>query len=198
MSATPPPGEPDDATLARQARAGDLHAFSRLVGRHQAALFHFLRHRCGNPSDAEDLAQSAFVAAFRALDRFDLRREFRPWLYTIARRQCIDLLRQRREVRPLREAEQAVAPEPEPGLDDRSVQLWHVVERELPPAQSEALWLIYRDGLDFGEAAQVLGWSRVRLKVTLHRARQRLKARLAPQATPSPLVTLPLSRMETP
>ena len=160
-----------DATLARRSRAGDLDAFARLMERHQQPVFHFLLYRCGNRQDAEDVAQTTFLAAFRALDRFDERRSFTTWLFTIARRQCIDLLRRRRDHQPLDEELFAVAPGEPTGPDDRGARLWELARAQLSANPADALWMVYKEDLSIEETARALGWTRLRVKVTLHRAR---------------------------
>ena len=164
-----------DATLARQARAGDANAFAGLMERHQQPVFHFLLYRCGNRQDAEDVAQTTFLAAYRALDRFDDHRPFTTWIFTIARRQCIDLLRRRRDHQPLDEELFAVPPENAQGPDDRGAHLWELARAHLSANQADALWMVYKEDLSIEEAARALGWTRLRVKVTLHRARERLK-----------------------
>jgi RNA polymerase sigma-70 factor (ECF subfamily) len=92
-----------DEELARQARAGSLESFERLVERYEDLLLRFLLQRTGNRHDAEDLTQAAFVAAWKGLPRYDDERPFRPWLYTIAARQAISHARARRQFEPLTE-----------------------------------------------------------------------------------------------
>lgn len=74
----------DEKTLILAARGGDLEAFSELVRRHQARVRASLAVRMGGAHDAEDLAQEAFVIAFRRLADFDVEREFGPWVGAIA------------------------------------------------------------------------------------------------------------------
>jgi RNA polymerase sigma factor (sigma-70 family) len=71
-----------DGELAARARRGDLGAFDELVRRHEAAAIR-IASVVGGSQGAEDAAQEGFVRAFRALDRFDTSREFRPWLLRI-------------------------------------------------------------------------------------------------------------------
>ena len=66
-----------------QARQGEAAAWAALVDAHQAAAFRLAYLLLGDPADAADVAQDAFLRAWRALDRFDARRPFRPWLLRI-------------------------------------------------------------------------------------------------------------------
>lgn len=81
--------ELDDATLVRSAAgrglAGQL-AFETLVDRHQQWLVRLLKHLLGNRSDAEDVAQDAFVRAFLAIEECGDGARFRGWLRVIASR----------------------------------------------------------------------------------------------------------------
>ena len=74
----------DDKTLILAAQKGDLAAFSELVRRYQARVRAALAVRMRCPHEAEDLAQEAFVTAFRKLEAFDTARDFGPWVRSIA------------------------------------------------------------------------------------------------------------------
>ena len=81
--------ESDDAALVRQAAQRGLPgqlAFEALVDRHQQWLVRLLTHLLGNQSDAEDVAQDAFVRAFLAIENCADGSRFRGWLRVIARR----------------------------------------------------------------------------------------------------------------
>src|SRR5438067_1804051 len=76
------------------ARAGDLAAFNRLVERYQRLAYNVAVRTLGQPDDAADAAQDAFVAAFRAIR--ELRGEsFKAWLLRIVVNSCYDRLRRR-------------------------------------------------------------------------------------------------------
>ncbi len=76
------------------AGAGDVEAFRELVERHQRRVLGFVRNLVRHASDAEDLVQEVFVAAFRKLDSFDPERsQFSTWLLTIARNRCLNHLK---------------------------------------------------------------------------------------------------------
>lgn len=74
--------ETGDGELVARARRGDLGAFDELVRRHERSAIRVATVVCGS-GGAEDATQEGFVRAFRALDRFDVNREFRPWILRI-------------------------------------------------------------------------------------------------------------------
>jgi RNA polymerase sigma factor (sigma-70 family) len=72
-----------DSELIRSAQQGDTGAYEQLMQRHQEPVFRLAYLICGDPDDAEDIAQDSFIAAYRALPRFDSERPLRPWLLKI-------------------------------------------------------------------------------------------------------------------
>jgi RNA polymerase sigma-70 factor (ECF subfamily) len=169
-----------DAELARQYQAGSLAAFEELAGRYEHRVHAFVRQFCRNATDARELTQDTFVKASQCMNQFDARREFAPWLFTIARRKCID---RHRTAPPVADAPVPdTADEANPrdllaAAEDRQ-QLWRLARRCLKPGQFQALWFRYAEDLDVAQIAQVLGLSRVHVKVLLFRARQGLARQL--------------------
>jgi RNA polymerase sigma-70 factor (ECF subfamily) len=86
----------DEGALIRQARRGSADAVEALVQRHwddaHRAAFLIVQ----DAAAAEDIAQEAMLAALRALDRFDRKRPFRPWLHRIVVNRSLDWVRARR------------------------------------------------------------------------------------------------------
>jgi RNA polymerase sigma-70 factor, ECF subfamily len=79
----------DDVALVAAAVAGDRPAFDVLVRRHQRAIYGVCYRFTGNHADASDLAQDAFVRAYRGLARFKGDAAFGTWLYRIAVNVCL-------------------------------------------------------------------------------------------------------------
>jgi RNA polymerase sigma-70 factor (ECF subfamily) len=79
-----------------RARAGDEAAFTPLVETYQTAVYNLCYRMLGDPPEAEDAAQEAFLRAFSQLRRYDPTRSFKTWLFSIASHHCIDRLRKRR------------------------------------------------------------------------------------------------------
>jgi len=84
-----------DAALVRAAQHGSAEAFDELFARHWPRAYRTACLVCADASAAEDVAQEAFLAAVRALDRFDRRRPFGPWLHRIVVNRAIDHTRAR-------------------------------------------------------------------------------------------------------
>ncbi len=175
------PAEVLQPELIQRARRGDDVAWEMLVLTHQQAIFRLAYLMLGEASDAEDIAQEAFVRAFRAIDTFDETRPVRPWLLSIT----ANLARNRRRSigRYLQALTRAVRGEPEPvtTLGERSGQhweaetLWHAVRR-LPTPDQEIIYLRFFLDLSEAESAAALDIAIGTVKSRLHRALGRLRA----------------------
>ena len=79
-----------DLELVRLAQAGDVEAFGELVERNRRAVFRAALAAVGSPAEADDVAQEAFVTAYRKLGSFRGESQFRTWLLSITWRKAID------------------------------------------------------------------------------------------------------------
>ena len=82
----------DDASLVEQCLAGDTAAFDALVERHRRQVYQVCYRFVGNHEDASDLAQDAFLRAYRALHTFKGNSAFSTWLYRVAVNVCLNRL----------------------------------------------------------------------------------------------------------
>ncbi len=168
----------------RQAQAGDDKAFGRLVEAYQAPVYNLCLRMLGDPAEAEDAAQEAFLRAYRAFGRYDPGRPLVTWLLTIASRHCLDRLRRRRP-------EVAFDPALHPGEGGpRPEALWaareeqervHALLARLRPGERAVLILRYWYDLPLAEIGRALGLSEAAVKSRLHRARREM-ARLWQEA----------------
>lgn len=161
--------------LAVAAQSGDRRAFEALVRREKAGLYAFVRRYVGDGDEAYDVVQESFVAAWRALGRFDPARSFPVWLRTIALNKCRDHGR-RGKVRRLFLGALAAQPAPtgdEETADDDLARLDRAIAR-LPALYKEPLLLTTAGGLSHEQAAAVLKISAKAVEMRLYRARQRL------------------------
>ena len=86
----PQPAEVTDLDLVRLAQAGDTEAFGELVERNRRAVFRAALAAVGSAAEADDVAQEAFVTAWRKLAGFRGESQFRTWLLSITWRKAID------------------------------------------------------------------------------------------------------------
>jgi RNA polymerase sigma factor (sigma-70 family) len=171
--------------LISRAQAGDQAAWEALVRQHEQAAFRLAYLFLGEAAEAGDVAQEAFIRAFRALGRFDLDRPFRPWLLSItanlARNRRRSLGRYFAAVRRLVGASSdpaavvAAAPAPASAQNWLAGTLWDAVRR-LSSADQEVIYLRYYLGLSEAEMAAALDIAAGTVKSRLHRALARLRA----------------------
>jgi RNA polymerase sigma-70 factor (ECF subfamily) len=188
-SRTPRHGEARaDETLALAAQRGDPRAFDALVDRYAARIHRHILRIVGHVQEAEDLTQETFLKAYRALPRFDSRREFRAWLYTIAANTARTAVRDRgrRAGRWERAQEPKVAVADSAGAllgtEELQERLEGAIQR-LNPAAAALIDLYYREGMSVREAAAVAGLSEGAAKVALLRARRQLREWLTGEDT---------------
>ncbi len=111
--------EPSEAVLVAAARDGDLAAFGLLVRRHQVAVYRVALRMLGTHADAEDVAQEAFVQAWRSLARFRGDSSFGTWLYRIVTNRALNVLSAQRETASLENHEIASVDDPAQTLERR-------------------------------------------------------------------------------
>ncbi len=160
--------------------AGDHRAFEELVRRHETPLYRFLVARLGHTSDAQDVLQEAFAAAWRYRGSYRSRWRFSTWLYRIALRHGLRL----RDKAGAGEADRVSLDQVElPASEDSEpveMDIWGFARQHLSRSSFTALWLHYHEQWKLAEIAICLGQPVSWVKVTLHRARKRL-ARLLDQ-----------------
>jgi RNA polymerase sigma-70 factor (ECF subfamily) len=159
------PGPPsdkqvDEKDLARRAASGDRRAFASLYDRHVDAVYRYAYFRLRIDAEAEDVTSEVFHRALVAMPRFEPRRPFLAFLYTIARNVITD--RMRRE-RPHASYEDALAhPSDAPGPDELAsvgddVRRLRSAIAQLTPLQQEVIVLRYLEGRSTKETAAVTG-----------------------------------------
>lgn len=166
---------PDDVTeLVRRSRLGEQAAMTELVEQFRGQVFGLCYRMLGQREDAEDITQESFVRAMRSLGRFDSRREFRPWLLTIAANRCRTLLASRRKVpKPSSEVEEL--PDARSLREDQ--HLGEEVALALTTLREEyrqAFVLFHQQELNYAEIAEVLDCPVGTVKTWVHRARREL------------------------
>lgn len=184
-----------DQEIVHRVLAGDREAFRPLVERHQGKVIAILTRMVGDPEQAEELSQEAFVRAYQGLAGFRGDAQFSTWLIQIALHVARSHLKQRTrlaKVVSLEELLERGGTETEAWQDHRSShrpddrleqgELAIRLERALdllPPSHREAFVLKHVQEMSYEEIAKITGDSVGSLKVRTHRARGLLKKHLS-------------------
>lgn len=169
----PAASERRERALVRDAQRGSAEAFEHLFRSHWPRAYRAALLVVGDAAAAEDIAQESFLAAVRALDRFDRRRPFGPWLHRIVVNRAIDFARSR----ALRREIFVDGPEPaaaarEPGTHARALARGLA---DLHPEQRAVIVLRYLLEYTPGEIAKLLDLPRGTVNSRLRRGLDRLQ-----------------------
>lgn len=175
--------------LVERAKKGDESAFEVLVTDNEKRIYNLCRRLTGNPEDAAELTQEAFLNAWRGLSRFQGESSFSTWLYRLASNACIDFLRKEKRRQNLsmtvslddeEEARQVELPDerytPERELERTEVRQAVAAGLErLTPEHRQVLVMREINGLSYAEIGGVLGLEEGTVKSRIARARNALR-----------------------
>jgi RNA polymerase sigma-70 factor (ECF subfamily) len=171
-----------------QALKGDRAAFGQLVRAYERPVYNLTYRMLGDPAEAEDAAQEAFLRAYTKLATYQPELKFVNWLLSIASHHCIDRLRRRGRA-PQLSLDGPLPPQwvtSNAPLPDQVVSKKQDRERvqrsldTLPAAYRAAIVLRYWYNLSYREIAGVMDTTESAIKSRLHRARRMLAEELQP------------------
>ena len=173
----------NEILLLSRARSSDSEAFGELVEHYRDSVYRLAYRMCGNAHDADEAAQEAFVAAWRALPNFRGEAKFATWLYRLTTNAAIDLMR--REKRHSA-ADIDALPEMPDESDSPQQQVERTEQQEavqqalssLREEYREVLLLRYMQEMDYAEIAAALHLPEGTVKSRINRAKSALKTAL--------------------
>ena len=186
VNASQSPKSATEAEAIRLAQAGDAAAFEYLYQLHSRRVYALCLRMVGNPSDAEDLMQEAFLQLFRKIGTFRGESAFSTWLHRMTVN--VVLMRLRKKTLPAASLEETTEPDEETGGPRKDIgapdlRLSGAVDRvnlersieKLPPGYRTVFVLHDVQGFEHNEIAGIMGCSVGNSKSQLHKARTRLR-----------------------
>ena len=179
----------DDTEIIERILHGESDRFAELITRHRQHVLNIVSAHV--PAEqAPEVAHDVFVRAYRSLSRFSKQVPFEHWLSRLAVRTCYDFWRARRRadipVSTLTEdqsgwLDRALAAESTAHFRDEadrreSLEVLDWALGQLSPENRLVLTLVHLEGRPIREAADLLGWSMINVKVRCYRARQKLRS----------------------
>ena len=178
-----------ELAVIRRVQRGDANAFEYLVAAYEKNVYNLALRMTGNPEDAEDMAQEAFLKAYSSLDSFRGDSKFSVWLYRIVSNVCLDFLRKQKKRQSFSlsmedddgEEGELELPDlrrlPEDELEKKLTR--DAVQRglaQLPEDARQILLLREIHGLSYEEIGEALGLEPGTVKSRIFRARKKLCA----------------------
>ncbi|MCC6153480.1 MAG: RNA polymerase sigma factor [Candidatus Hydrogenedentes bacterium] len=165
-----------DLALVQRTRAGEVEAFSELVRRHERVVFNLAYRFMRDNALAEDMAQEAFLKAYRLLHGFRGDCSFSTWLYRVTSSVCLTELNRRKrrgevELTPSHEDESSTEP-------DETSDMPELIRRcvtKLPERYATIVSLYYLQEVPYEDIAETMRIPMGTLKTWMHRARLQLR-----------------------
>ncbi len=138
-------------------------------------VYQYVRFTLGDPIQSEDVVQEIFLRALQAWHRFELRSSPRTWLWSIVRNHLRDELRKKKRLGQLQELDIHLFPGTLSSQDSyESVEIESILQYLSVQYRQMVILRIIQDN-STAEAAQILGWPKTKVRVTLHRALKKLQ-----------------------
>jgi len=158
----------NDNELVDKYLAGDENSLEILFRAYLKPLYNFIYRYVGNAESAEDIAQETYLRVWRNIKKFDRNKNFKTWIFAIAKNAAIDFMKKKKEV-PFREfendegdnilAETLADPAPLPDELLARADITETLKRaldKLPPKYRAVLLLYYNSGFSFAEIAEIM------------------------------------------
>lgn len=163
---------------------GDKQAFRWVVQKHQQIVFSLALKMLCDEEEAKDMVQDTFIRVWQSIKDYDPKRTFTTWLYTIASRLCMDRLKRKKRIVPLREDEQVLKNYAADNDSQRTLEnsewisLVRLMADKLSVKQKLVFTLCQLEGLSSEEVQEITGLDARQVKSNLYVARQTIRNRL--------------------
>ena len=177
-----------EKTLIDAAQNGNQESLRALLAPFEQPLFAYLNYNLKNPSDAADVAQETFLKAIHSLKSYKGTGSFKGWLFRIAHREMINLIRSRQKTASLAGSETMI-PDKSSSRDSEMIKEESVLKlyegiESLPFDEQQVVWMRLKSEMSFREIAEALEAPLNTILGRMHNAKKRLKTFLTPALMP--------------
>ena len=170
----------DQEHIIARARRGDADAFEQLVTAYRNQVFRLALRMCGNEADADEVAQEAFLSAWKGLPNFRGESRFSTWLYQLTTHAAIDLMRREKRQAAAEDIDEITAaddgPSPQQQVERTETQREiRSALMQLPEEYRQVLLLRFMQELSYEEIGRALKLPVGTVKSRLNRAKAQLK-----------------------
>jgi RNA polymerase sigma-70 factor (ECF subfamily) len=176
-----------DTDLIAKCIAGEVEVYQVLVDRYSSRIVNVAYMMIGDRHEAEDVAQDAFIRAYKALPKFQHKAKFSSWLYQIALNLCKDFLKSK--ARSIKKMDDEKLQALEKRMEGSVSQVLLAAELSegirdviygLPELYREVFVLRHLQGVDYDDVAEITNVPADTVRVRAYRARELLRSSLAP------------------
>ena len=170
----------DQEHIIARARRGDADAFEQLVAAYRNQVFRLALRMCGNEADADEVAQEAFLSAWKGLPNFRGESRFSTWLYQLTTHAAINLMRREKRQAAVEDIDEITAaddgPSPQQQVERTETQREiRSALMQLPEEYRQVLLLRFMQELSYEEIGRALKLPVGTVKSRLNRAKAQLK-----------------------
>ena len=166
-----------EAEIVARILKGDRQTYALLVEEYKTPIYNLAYRMTGNADDADDLTQETFIRAYQYLWRYDQRKKFFTWLYTLAFNLIKNHLRKNKKENHSEELSALSLTDNNPSQEDKMIEDQEIGSYLLRLADELRSLLImkYQQELSFEEIAQITGKSLSAVKMRIYRGLEKLK-----------------------
>lgn len=165
--------------------------YTDIVNEHIDEIYNFSRYMLFDADEADDIVQKTFLSLYNNMNKLDMTKSVRPWLYKVARNNCLDHIKRKKPMNfsVISPDDSFDVPDNEPSLESKldNAELLETVKREisnLPPQYREIMLLKYFEDMTFEQIGEVLDISPNTVKSNFYRGKSLLFAALPTMANP--------------
>ena len=156
--------------IIQKIKGGEINYFEFFVKRHSKPLYYYVKKKIPNDHDISDIMQNSFIKAYKSLNKFDTKKEFYPYLFTIVKNEMTDFFRKKKCEITLED--DAIAYEQKFESEEKDLNM---LMKDVKTEYKKVIRLYYLEGFSYNEIAEKINKPINTVKTLLRRAKLAVK-----------------------